>query len=656
MTELLLTTITIPSASMGRENPLPDLRPARDAHAAIETDDTITAEESRYMGWGRVDGILPYTIQDGYDRRKKPRGWNAAILRNDYIEATFLPQLGGRLWSLVDRAAGRELLHRNPVIQPCNLALRNAWISGGVEWNCGIIGHTPYTVSPMFAEAIEPEDGAPILRMYQYERVRDLVYRVEAVLPAESRQLYVHIRVDNGSKRDTAVYWWSNIAVDERPDTRVIVPADRAYRFDYAKQLSKVPVPLYRDMDASRPASLPHAMDFFYDIPKEQRKWIAAVGGDGYGLVQSSTDALRGRKLFVWGKNAGGRHWQEFLSEKGSAYIEIQAGLASTQLEHLPLEGGGYREWTESYGSIQIDPATARGEDWRAMIGAVEESLESALPRARLDAMNAALSEGLFGRPGRLFQKGGGWGSLEQVLRWEDFNAAGLRFPSSSMTIQQRGWQDLVFDGALPAHDPLDPPVAYQVGDLWMDRLRSSIESGKGDHWYSRYHLGVMHAYRFEDDEARAQFLRSMEQTPNPWSARCLAVLSARAGDKQSAADLMLDALKLAGSAPPRQLAIETLSALNDAGRFADTDSAARALPRAIASLGRVKALRVKALLELGEAAEAERILRGRIELTDVREGEISLSDLWKKLCEAKGVSLNDNPIPASLDFRMRDE
>ena len=41
---------------------------------------------------------------------------------------------------------------RQSRFQPCNLALRNAWVSGGVEWNVGIIGHTPFTVDAMFAE------------------------------------------------------------------------------------------------------------------------------------------------------------------------------------------------------------------------------------------------------------------------------------------------------------------------------------------------------------------------------------------------------------------------------------------------------------------------------------------------------------------------
>jgi hypothetical protein len=126
----------MPSASLGKLNPLPDLKQTVDAHASIPIDEsTVSREESKYMGWGRVNGILPYLLQDGYDRKKKPRAWKAALLENDYIRAVFLPEIGGRLWSLTDKTTGRELLHVNPVFQPCNLALRNAWVSGGVEWN-----------------------------------------------------------------------------------------------------------------------------------------------------------------------------------------------------------------------------------------------------------------------------------------------------------------------------------------------------------------------------------------------------------------------------------------------------------------------------------------------------------------------------------------
>ncbi|MGI6536827.1 MAG: hypothetical protein ACOX22_00400 [Caldicoprobacterales bacterium] len=52
--------------------------------------------------------------------------------------------------------------------------------------------------------------------------------------------------------------------------------------------------------DISRTTQIPQAMDFFFYIPDGQRRWISAVNDEGYGFIQTSTDRLQGRKLFVW--------------------------------------------------------------------------------------------------------------------------------------------------------------------------------------------------------------------------------------------------------------------------------------------------------------------------------------------------------------------
>jgi tetratricopeptide (TPR) repeat protein len=679
---LTFTKYEMPSASLGRLNPLPDLRKTADLHTSVEVDEeTVTPEEARYMGWARVNGILPYLIQDGYNRKKKMRAWKAAVLENDYIRATFLPELGGRLWSLIDKTKGRELLHKNPVFQPCNLALRNAWISGGVEWNIGIIGHTPFTVDRMFTEDLKLSDGTPVLRMYQYERIRRLIFRIEAMLPADSRYLYVRVRIDNAVKKDTAVYWWSNIAVDEREDVRVLVPAERSFRWGYGKKMSKVPIPYmpvqssmegradeksgqqYRDI--SRTTQLPQAMDFFFDLPRGQRPWISAVGGDGYGLIQTSTDLLRGRKLFVWGMGAGGRNWQAFLAQPGFAYLEIQAGLARTQLEHLPMKTGAVLSWMEAYGPIAANADVVQGKDWLRAVEAIEEALEVECPRSKVEKMHLMASRELDGQSGRIRTTGAGWALVQKELLGDDFTDGGLRFPARSLGRREGQWIQLIRHGALPCPGVLEEPGSYQIEDEWERLLANSIRSGGSRHWYGYYQFGVILAYKGRLNEAKAAFDKSILCEVNPWALRCKAVLLEMEGNIEKAADLYVQAVTML---PQRSIAKEALRVLLKAGRAREVIHLYDMLPSGVRALGRIKVLLIEALLDAGDISRAERMLGRKIELTDIREGEVKLTDLWfrmeamKRMQTCRAAETYEEVLkqvkeecipPAHLDFRM---
>lgn len=672
----------MPAASLGRENPLPDLKSVDDVHAKIEIDrTTVTEEESRYMGWGRINTILPYTIQDGYNRRRRKRAFKSIVLENEHLRAIFLPQLGGRLWSLFDKDAGRELLHVNPVFQPCNLALRNAWISGGVEWNVGIIGHSPFTVDDMACQQLALDDGTPVLRMYQYERVRRLFYRVEAFLPDGAKELYVRVRIDNATDEDTAVYWWSNMAVNEGEDVRVIVPAQKAFRYGYGGKLAKIPVPymtaeadklrgeaarLAREnggtlsWDISKTTTLPQSMDFFFDVPKDARPFIAAPGGDGYGMCQTSTGELRGRKLFVWGMGTGGRHWQEFLSRKGSAYIELQSGLARTQLEHLPMKGGETISWLESYGAVQADPAVIHGKDYQAAVSAVADALESVRPAHVLEELHARIKRELDGKNGTVLHKGAGFARAEKRLLGDAFHTAGLSFNAMNQGVREQPWVTLASGGSLPCPDPEQEPLSYETGTAWEEKLEASILEGGSDHWYGHYQLGVMRAARKDEVAARGSFERSLACERNPWALRCLAVLEDHDGRPENAADLLCEAVEMK---PIRPLAVEALEALSKTAQYERMSALLDRLPEQVKGTGRVKTYEVQAYLRTGQYDKAEALLTSRIVLTDVREGDVLLTDLWfelmarKKFGNADEESLswvhgNMKP-PKDLDFRM---
>ena len=98
--------------------------------------------------YGLPPSIYPYLVLDDYARHRRPGVMRTAVLENERIRAEFALDLGGRLWSLRELPSGRELLYTSPALQPANLALRNAWFAGGVEWNIGTRGHSPTTCAP----------------------------------------------------------------------------------------------------------------------------------------------------------------------------------------------------------------------------------------------------------------------------------------------------------------------------------------------------------------------------------------------------------------------------------------------------------------------------------------------------------------------------
>ncbi len=669
MSELRLDMWHMPGADLGPENPLPPLAPPADPHASVTMSPDIPEEDQRYVGYGRVASCLPYLMQDGYTRRLAPRRFRTAVLENEILRATFLLELGGRLWSLVHKPSGRELLECNPVFQPANLAIRNAWFSGGVEWNIGMVGHSVFTCSPVFAARVEGFEGTPVLRLYEWERIRQVPFQIDAFLPDGSPVLFIRPRIVNPNDVEVPMYWWSNMAAPETPETRVVVPADHCYRFAYKGGLARVPIPLYDGAtDGTYSTNVPRSMDFFFRVPDGDRPFIAALDGEGRGLGQTSTDLLKGRKLFVWGHGPGGKRWQTFLAKPGCAYIEIQAGLARTQSEHLPMPAKAEWEWLEAYGLVEADPAAVHG-DWDAARAEVSERIEELVPRADVDAMFDGTADVARRPPTGVLHLGSGWGKLELLRR----EAAGLApfcddalvFGEESLGQPQEPWLRMLQNGELPAADSDAAPSSYVVQPEWRALLEQSIADRDDAHWLEWLHLGVMRYHAGDRDAAREAWDKAQERNPSAWALRNLAVLAREDDDLDACADLLLAAALLRPGLKP--LVVECGRALLAADRPADWLAFLPDVPEPVRSAGRVILLEGQALLAVGDLGAVERILDAATEIDDLREGEVSLSDLWygmheHRVAAEEGIEIDDDlrarvreefPPPAEIDFRM---
>jgi tetratricopeptide (TPR) repeat protein len=653
VTTIRRAVVTLPAAELGPDNPLPPLRPLDDVHRVDERDRRdLPPDMARQIGYEPLRSLLPVPLRDGYDRHRAPRDLDALVLENDRLRATVLPGLGGRLVSLEHR--GRELLYRNPVLQPANFALNGAWFSGGVEWNIGATGHTTLSCAPLHAARVPAPDGGEMLRLWEWERLRDLPFQVDLWLPDGSDFLHVGVRIRNPHERPVPTYWWSNIAVPE--ECRVLAPAEEAWLphcldgvggtpICYERRLRRVPVPTYDGVDRTYPLNSVYAADWFYEVPDGRRRWIAAVDAAGHGLVQTSTDVLRGRKLFVWGTGSGGRRWQDWLTEPGTGgYCEIQAGLARTQLEHVRLEAGSEVSWLEVYGPIDTPP----DGEWADVLRTAEDRLEAVLPRRAVDEAYAAWTPYADTEPGEILARGSGWGALEVVRG--GWKLPGTPFPEHTLGDAQAPWLHLLRAGALPEPRRSGPPGPTLVAPHWRDMLETAPATP-----LTEYHLGIAQWHAGDRAQAVRSWERCLALTPGDWPAlRCLAVADRADGHDERAADRYAQAFdrlcREDPEGPPAEVAaalgreaVETLLAV---GRTAEARAVWDGLGPATRARGRFRLLEAELLLAEGRPDAARAVFDAGFEVADLREGAEGIGLLWARLSDA--------PLPARHDFRMR--
>ncbi len=719
MTELFLDRWEMPTAEIGQSNPWPPLLTGGnlDKQADLRA---APAEIRANASYGRIDSICPYLMQDGYTRKRSLRSHPAAVLQNEHLRATVLPALGGRLWSLVHRPTGEELLFANPMFQPANLALRGAWVAGGVEWNIGTIGHSPLSCEPMHAVAVRGEDGTPVLRLYEFERLRRVVYQVDLHLPADSEVLFAHVRITNPNEYGVPMYWWSNIAVPQAGDTRVLAPADLAWSYSYDNVLRRERVApaaaaarcrecdgpggdgpsRLRDDGASRlggdraagtpgdisyPARFADSADFFFDLAAAARPFIAAVNGSGTGMFHTSTQELVGRKLFRWGTGSGGRRWQRWLTGSpegaaGGGYAEIQAGLARTQFEHLPMPAGATWSFTEGYGRIALAEHDAHGP-WERARAAAERAVAGAVPAATLAAVHQAAERTGDRVPERVLRDGSGWGALEGRLRVRSgepaVHRAATPFDEKTLGAEQKPWLELLETGAFP-----DPPDGDQPPSVHLHPLLAGLLAASPG-WAAPALLGVVRMRDGDRAGAREAWESSVRRLDNAYAKRNLAVVALEQGDAGEAVTQYRAALALQASPPADTtgraraagspsahpaLVIEALRAFVAAGAPDLALQIVDALPARQQAMGRIRLLEASAALAAGDLRRCGRILADpTLEVADLREGEDSLDLLWgdyqaRLAIRAGGATAGAlraeverrMPLPAHLDFRMQ--
>ncbi len=636
--ELYFSTKKMRIASLGVSSSLPDLSGEHILQNDLEF--RLDEEDEIYEGYGRCRNAYPYRQYNAYARELEVSEVKIAVLENTYVKAVFLPEYGGRLWELWDKERGTNILYTNDVLRFSNLAVRNAWFSGGVEWNIGVIGHTPLTTEPLYTAKLTDDKGNPVLRMYEYERIRGVVYQMDFWLEDENR-LYCRMRIVNGSGEVIPMYWWSNMAVPEYEDGQILVPADSAFTYKDGVVM-KTEIPFVNGTDVTKYKNIPRSVDYFFDIPEEMPKFIANINGDGYGLLQVSTKRLRSRKLFSWGKCNASNHWQEFLTDQAGRYVEIQAGLAKTQYGCLPMAPHTAWEWIESYGPVQIPPEMTDQSGTEKTVWLAGKLKEEKVPESL--EMRRVATKSMAKRPAEVIGHGSGFGAMRPYTKGTEHLAFEIREPGLLR------WKEFLETGRLERKEPLERPDEFCVDRENYHLLEQAVQNAESGNWYAWYLLGI--GYYIEDrwmDACRA-FEKSWELDENPWAAHGMASACLMRQDKNQAARW------IARGIPMKKEDVsylkEGLRLLLQCGSYDLLRKSYEELDGGMQSVGKLKFFYISALHALGEDEKAYELLEedGGLEVEDIREGEDSIAQLWMEL--DRSVTGEKREIPYRYDFK----
>ncbi len=289
--------------------------------------------------------VYPYTMQDHLSRIKVDRTYKALFLENEYLKVTCLPELGGRIHSVLDKTEDKEMFYLNRVIKPSMIAMRGAWISGGVEWNAGPQGHTVTCVSPVSALTGTSAAGSAYIEISNLEQSQRTQWTVRVTLHPGKAYLDERIRLFNPTDAMSPYYFWNCTAFPNRPGTRFIFPMTLGTDHAGAEFFSW-PVHEGKDLtwlkNYEKWASIfavDCTHDFFgaYDVDLDR------------GIVQVADHAeLGGKKAWTWGQWEYGLVSQQNLTDEDGPYIEVQSGPLPTQSDYgalWPRDEVSWREW-----------------------------------------------------------------------------------------------------------------------------------------------------------------------------------------------------------------------------------------------------------------------------------------------------------------------
>ncbi len=286
---------------------------------------------------GAKGPIYPYPLLNRISDKRTDRTYKAVYLENEYLKICVLPEIGGRLFSGLDKTNGYNFFYQQHVIKPALIGMLGAWVSGGIEWNVPH-HHRASTFMPVDYRLEERPDGSKTVWVGEVEPRHRMRWLVGLTLHPGKSYVEMTGRVLNRTPLAHSFLFWANVAVHANDEYQVIFPPATEYATHHNKdQFVSWPVAreIYgrqdyrKGVDISWWKNIPVPSSFFawnYDDD-----FIAGYdhGVDAGVVSLADHHVAPGKKAWVWGKNDQAAMWDKILTDSDGPYIELMTGAYS---------------------------------------------------------------------------------------------------------------------------------------------------------------------------------------------------------------------------------------------------------------------------------------------------------------------------------------
>lgn len=301
---------------------------------------------------GNTKGVYPYAPldRDSLSNEPEPVTYEALILENEFLRVQILPELGGRVWSVLDKTTNRQIFHYDSVIKPSAYNHRGGWPAGNIEVYGPFDSHMLTWPGEPWSWALrEWEDGSATIILSHIDHFfRNKIFLETTVYPGRA-YIELTIKLFNRTQLPNRYMLWTNAGIPATMGSRFIYPMSKTIGHDSSAYGSW---PVYEGIDISWYKNNKAMLGVFgLDVYDD---FIAAYDyEEDYGTVCfTDREIARGIKNWTWGLGQTGLRHMESYTDSGIPYVEVQSGRFVWEGNYEFINPGKSDGWTEYWYGI----------------------------------------------------------------------------------------------------------------------------------------------------------------------------------------------------------------------------------------------------------------------------------------------------------------